>query len=64
MDSQPRVEIFTSFEDENAAEHRRQAAMTPAERMHELAVLQARLWGEAWTAKPLVRRASWERVDW
>ena len=58
------VRIFTSFEDENVAEHRRLARMTPNDRWRELAVLQARLWGEHWRSYPIVKRASWERLPW
>ncbi len=59
-----RVRVFHSFDEENLAEHRRRARMTPQERMAEFAVLQERLWGEEWTTKPLVRVATWEKVDW
>jgi hypothetical protein len=58
------VRVFSSFEEENAAEHRRLAAMTPLERMREFAVLQARRWGESWDRVPIERRASWEHVGW
>ena len=58
------VRIFNSFEDENAAEHRRLARMSPQERCRELAVLQTRLWGELWRSVPIVKRASWEKLPW
>ena len=35
-----KIEVFSSFEEENAAEHRRLAAMSPDERCEEMAVLQ------------------------
>jgi len=55
---------FSSFEGENAAEHRRLARMGPEERMREFAVLQARRWGESWETTPMERRATWERLTW
>jgi hypothetical protein len=58
------VRVFDSFEEENEAEHRRLAAMTHDERMREFAVLQARRWGEDWGRRPIVKRASWERLSW
>lgn len=59
-----KVAIFNSFEEENAAEYRRRAAMTPEERMAEFAKLQERAWGTKWTSEPMVKVATWERVDW
>jgi hypothetical protein len=55
------VRIFNSFEEENRAEHRRLARMTPEERLAEFAVLQERVWGELWTSVPMKKSASWER---
>jgi hypothetical protein len=54
------VRIFTSFEEENRAEHRRLARMTPEERLSEFAVLQERVWGDLWTSLPMKKVASWE----
>jgi len=59
-----KVRIFSSFEEENAAEHRRLAEMTPQERLRELAVLQKRRWGQAWGEVPMTKKATWERVSW
>ncbi len=59
-----RVQAFSSFEEENTAEHRRLARMSPEERLRELAALKERRWGRDWGKKPMVRRATWERVDW
>jgi len=64
MQREPMVRIFTSFEEENAAEHRRLAAMSPQARLRELAVLQARRWGQDWGEKPITKRATWERLSW
>ena len=60
----PRVEVFTSFEEENRAEHRRLRNMTPKERWDELAVLQARVWGDKWLREPMKRVVSIEKVEW
>lgn len=57
------VRIFTSFEEENRAEHRRLAGLTPEERLSEFAVLQERVWGELWTSLAMKKVASWERFD-
>lgn len=64
MQRETKVRVFTSFEEENAAEHRRLAAMSPQARLRELAVLQARRWGQDWGKKPIVKKAAWERVPW
>ena len=58
------VRVFSSFEEENAAEHQRLAEMSPEERMREFAVLQARRWGKSWGQKPMKMRAIWERLGW
>ena len=59
-----RVEIFSSCEDENRAEYRRRAKMTPEERLAELAMLQELAWGKQWAEEPFVKEAAWEKVDW
>ncbi len=58
------VRIFSSFEEENAAEHRRLAGMSPEERMRELAELQNRRWGESWGQGRMELRATWEQLGW
>ncbi len=58
------VKIFHSLEEENREEYRRRARMTPQERWDELGVLQERMWGRAWRSKPMVRKATWETLDW
>ena len=64
MEGDVRVQIFSSFEEENTAEHRRLAEMSPQERLRELAILQERRWGPEWTETPMVRKATWEIVPW
>jgi hypothetical protein len=59
-----RVEVFHSFEEENTAEHRRLAAMSPEERCHEMAILQERVWGSEWTSKPIQRVVQYEDLGW
>ncbi len=56
--------VFSSFEEENAAEYKRRANMTPKQRLAEFATLQARLWGRKWTHEPMIKVAGWEKVDW
>ena len=58
------VSIFSSFEDENKAEHRRLAAMTPKQRWDEFAILQERVWGKKWTNERIVKRVSFEKLKW
>ena len=58
------VRVFASFEEENAAEHRRLAGMSPHDRLQEFAVLQARRWGESWSQAPMQRIVTWERISW
>ncbi len=64
MQRNTEVRVFESFEDENAAEHRRLGAMSPQERMREFGVLQRRHWGESWGFEPITKRATWERLSW
>ncbi len=59
-----KIEVFSSFEEENAAEHRRLAAMSPDERCEEMAVLQERVWGSQWTSTPIEKVACWEELSW
>jgi hypothetical protein len=47
------IEVFSSIEEENLAEYRRRARMTPTERMEEFAILQERVWGNKWTKEPI-----------
>jgi hypothetical protein len=64
MPRSTKVEIFTSFEDENEADRERWARMSSEERLQELAVLLERQWGKGWTSKPMERTAWWEKVSW
>ncbi len=64
MAGQPRATIFRSFDEENQAEYRRRAKMTPKERYDEFTVLQERAWGKDWASQPMVKIATWEDVDW
>ena len=60
-----RVQVFSSFEEENEAEHRRLAGMDPQARLREFSVLQKRRWGQAWGSAPMIRKkATWEKVAW
>jgi hypothetical protein len=59
-----RIEVFSSFEEENKADRQRRAGMTPKERCREFAQLQERAWGTRWTSEPMVRKASWEILPW
>jgi len=59
-----KIKVFHSFEEENQAEYRRRARMTPEERMTEFAALQERVWGKDWASRPIVKKATWETVDW
>jgi hypothetical protein len=64
MEGDVRVQIFSSFEEENTAEHRRLADMSPQDRLREFAILQERRWGRKWAEAPIARRATWEKVPW
>jgi hypothetical protein len=57
------LNFFSSLEDENAEEQRRQAHMSPQERLREVALLQEKMWGN-WAEKPMKRFFSFERVTW
>jgi hypothetical protein len=58
------ISIYSSLEQENEAEYRRRAAMTPDQRLHEFGVMQERAWGTLWTRKRMKRVASYEIVTW
>lgn len=58
------IEVFSSIEEENLAEYRRRARMTPMERMEEFAILQERVWGNKWTKEPIVKVISFEKISW
>jgi hypothetical protein len=56
------VEVFHSLLDENRAECKRRAKMTPEERWMEFVTLQKRAWGEDWHLQPIVKQATWEEL--
>ncbi|HLP60234.1 MAG TPA: hypothetical protein VK186_15450 [Candidatus Deferrimicrobium sp.] len=58
------VKIFSSFEEENRAEHRRLAALTPSRRLKEFAVLQKRVWGTKWTEEGIKKTVRIEKLTW
>ncbi|MCX6584017.1 MAG: hypothetical protein NT166_27910 [Candidatus Aminicenantes bacterium] len=58
------IEVFSSLEEENLAEYRRRAQMTPMERMKEFAILQERFWGAKWTKEPMVKVIRYEKISW
>ena len=58
------VKMFSSFKEENRAENRRLAALTPNQRLKEFAILQERVWGTRWTEDRIVKIASIEKVIW
>ena len=64
MERNIEVKVYSSFEEENEAEHRRLAGMTHDDRLREFAVLQARRWGDGWGQAPMEKRVTWERVSW
>jgi hypothetical protein len=56
--------VFTSFDEENEHEHDRLASLTPLQRWGEFAVLQRRVFGEKWTSEPMVKKVTFETVEW
>jgi hypothetical protein len=58
------VKMFSSFDEENRAEHRRLAALTPNRRLKEFAILQERVWGTKWTKDGIEKTVSIEKVKW
>jgi hypothetical protein len=59
-----KASCYASLEKENRAEYARRARMTVAERFDEFAVIQKRAFGKAWTATPIVKVATMEKIDW
>jgi hypothetical protein len=59
-----RVTVFSSFEDENRAEHRRLAHLTPMQRLEQFAILQERMWGTKWTKDRMIKTATFEKLTW
>lgn len=58
------MKVYSSFEEENRAEHRRLAALTPEQRLTEFGILQTRVWGKKWTKDRIVKIATFEKVKW
>ncbi len=58
------LRLFTSQKEAEEAELERRRKQTPEERMKEFSLLQERVWGEAWTSKPLVRVMKMRRLPW
>lgn len=58
------IKVFSSIEEENLAEYRRRARMTPMERMEEFAILQERVWGDKWTKEPIIKVIRFEKISW
>jgi hypothetical protein len=50
--------LIVSHEEAEKAELQRRRNQTPLERMMEFSILQERVWGEAWTSKPMVDEQS------
>jgi hypothetical protein len=59
-----RVSLFTSFKEENIAEHSRLAHMTPNQRLTEFGALQKRVWGKKWTSTRMIKTSKIERLTW
>ncbi len=55
-------ESFSSFEEENIHEFERRKNMTLQERLREFEILQIRQWGSGWARKPIVKKASFEKI--
>ena len=58
------IKVFSSCEEEEAAEYKRRSMQTPKERLEEFAILQERCWGEKWTNSKIEHVVSYEKVDW
>ena len=59
-----KVQIFYSFEDENAAEDKRRSMLTARERWKEFGILMERCWGKNWTKQPIKKVVSIEKINW
>ncbi len=58
------VRIFSSFAEENLAEHRQAAKKTSRQCWVEFAALQERMWGKGWWNTPLKKTARVEATNW
>jgi hypothetical protein len=58
------VAIYSSFQEENAAEIKRRSLMSVEERFKEFAVIQERAWGKLWTETPIKKTVSFEQIKW
>lgn len=58
------VSWFSSFNEENEAEHIRLAGMTPNQRLKEFGILQKRVWGRQWTHSRMIKTAKVEHITW
>jgi hypothetical protein len=60
----PIATIFSSFEEENSAEHNRLASLSPAKRLKEFGILQQRVWGAKWTKSRIPHIVKFEKTIW
>jgi len=58
------VKIFSSFEEEEAAERLRCRQQSDEEREEELREIRRRAFGPDWHRKPMVKVASIEKTNW
>lgn len=58
------IQLFDSVEEENTAEYKRRAALSPEQRMIEFSAIQERVFGKEWQTKKIDPRVSYEILDW
>ena len=61
-EGEKKVQIFTSFEDENQYESERRKKMTIEERLKEFSIIQERRWGRNWRFQPIVKKVTFDKI--
>ena len=58
------VKIYNSFQAAETANSSRLSLMSIEDRLKEFAVIQQRAWGKRWTETAIVKKITFEDVQW
>jgi hypothetical protein len=58
------ITAYNSFAEEAKSESKRRSMQTPQERLKEFSILQDRCFGKDWGKKKMIKKVTWETVQW
>jgi len=58
------ITAYNSFAEEEKSENNRRSMQTPQERLREFSILQDRCFGKGWGKKKMIKKITWETVQW